>query len=182
MQTTRRCYTANGWGSKAYRVGSEPEIIKYENYQKFDVHTGQNISHIYLQIPNGLSKEEFQDTLKYFRENGAKFNSYKKAWYIEPGKEENFKDYLPQEQELEGKAANPEQVQNSKAKCLGYAYMQNSEKPKVMYGENQEEILQKLQEWNKTRSNGFTYDTCNIGTYNASIDKYVIISGRRPRC
>lgn len=78
-----------------------PAADKYENYQKFDVHTRQNISKIYLQVPERLRKEDFQNMLNFFKENGAKFNSYKKAWYIEPGQEEIFKDYLPWKQEPE---------------------------------------------------------------------------------
>lgn len=74
-----------------------PEAERYQEYFKYDVKTGRNISKIYLQIPNGLNKEEFRETLQYFKENGAQFNPNpkKKGWYIFPDQQEKFADYLP---------------------------------------------------------------------------------------
>lgn len=70
------------------------ESQKYEDYRKFDVATGKDISKIFLTIPKGLSKEEFQDTLNFFKENGAKFSSIKKQWYISAEQRDDFKKYL----------------------------------------------------------------------------------------
>lgn len=70
------------------------ESQKYEDYRKFDVATGKDISKIFLTIPRGISKEEFQDTLNFFKENGAKFSGIKKQWYISAEQRDDFKKYL----------------------------------------------------------------------------------------
>lgn len=87
---------ANGFTYTTCNIGQyDPNMKKHTNYEKFDVATGKNISNIYLEIPNGISNEEFQKTITYFKENGASFNTYKKQWYIQEEQKEAFKEYLP---------------------------------------------------------------------------------------
>lgn len=81
---------------------------KYGNYQKYDVHTGQNISKIYLQVPKNLKKPDFQRMLQFFKENGARFNPDKKQWYISQEQKETFKNYLPKE-EIQDLSSDKEQ-------------------------------------------------------------------------
>lgn len=59
-----------------------------------------------------------------------------------------------------------------KTAYIGYAYMKNNNKPKVIFGNSKEKIIALLQTWNKTRTPGFTYDICNVGTYNQDTGKY----------
>ncbi len=54
----------------------------------------------------------------------------------------------------------------------GFAYMKNSDRPKVIFGNSKEKMIKMLQEWNKTRTEGFTYDTCSIGSRETAGEKY----------
>lgn len=59
-----------------------------------------------------------------------------------------------------------------KTAYIGYAYMKNNNNPKVILGNSKEKMIALLQAWNKTRTPGFTYDICNVGTYNQDTGKY----------
>lgn len=90
------------------------ESQKYENYRKFDVATGKDVSKIYLTISKGLSKEEFQDTLNFFKENGAKFSGIKKQWYISTEQRDRFIKYLNTEKTSEKEAKSASNTENEK--------------------------------------------------------------------
>lgn len=59
----------------------DENVGKHINYQKYDVETGKNISPLALKIPS-MSRSEFEQTTREFKENGAKWNSTHKAWYV----------------------------------------------------------------------------------------------------
>lgn len=58
-------------------------------------------------------------------------------------------------------------------KHKGFAYTQSSDKYKVVYGDTEKEILDKLNGWNRARVDDMKYVYCNIGAYNPETEKYV---------
>ncbi|MBD5469120.1 MAG: pentapeptide repeat-containing protein [Lachnospiraceae bacterium] len=65
-------------------IGSlNTETSKYEDYHRYEVATGKDISPIYLQIPP-LGDNQFRKVIADLDAADAKFNSYKKRWYITP--------------------------------------------------------------------------------------------------
>lgn len=68
------------------------ETNKYEDYHKYDVATGKDISPVYLQIPY-LEKDEFQKVVADLKAAGARFNPNKREWYITSDQAENLQKY-----------------------------------------------------------------------------------------
>lgn len=64
-------------------IGWRESDGKYAGYHKYEVATGKDISSIYLSIPP-MKKEEFNKTVEYLKENGARFNANLKQWYVNP--------------------------------------------------------------------------------------------------
>lgn len=69
----------------ACNIGSlNEETSKYENYHRYEVATGKDITAVYLNIPP-LNRDEFRKVTADLKAAGAKFNPKKKAWYITDG-------------------------------------------------------------------------------------------------
>lgn len=67
---------------------------RYDHYKNFYVETELEVLPIPLIIP-GMNKTEFRKVTSVLKKMGAKFNSFKKEWYItEDMDKNNFKDYL----------------------------------------------------------------------------------------
>lgn len=49
---------------------------------------------IEFNVPKGLTKAEFENTIKFFKENGAKYKSEDKVWTIKESQREKFAQYL----------------------------------------------------------------------------------------
>lgn len=63
-------------------IGSlNEETSKYEDYHRYEVATGKDITAVYLNIPP-LKRDEFQKVTADLKAAGAKFNPNKKAWYV----------------------------------------------------------------------------------------------------
>ena len=89
-----------------------PDSNKYKDFQKFNVKTGDRLSNIYLQLPKGLEKEEFERIVKYLKDNGAHFHHYLKRWYITPDQApDKFMDYLPDAEREQSTAASSENLE-----------------------------------------------------------------------
>lgn len=57
------------------------ETSKYENYHRYEVATGKDITAIYFSIPP-LNRDKFREVTADLKAIGAKFNPKKKEWYI----------------------------------------------------------------------------------------------------
>lgn len=49
---------------------------------------------IKFNVPKGLTKAEFENTIKFFKENGAKYHVDEKIWTIKESQREKFAQYL----------------------------------------------------------------------------------------
>lgn len=52
---------------------------------------------IKFNVPKGLTKTEFENTIKFFKENGAKYHVDEKIWTIKESQREKFAQYLNSE-------------------------------------------------------------------------------------
>lgn len=82
---------------------------KYENYKKYDVTTGKDITPIYLKLPS-LTKDEFKMLTTQLKEDGAKYNSFKKAWYITPDMKDKFEKYIESDAPVDNKLVNVNEI------------------------------------------------------------------------
>ena len=72
--------------------------VRYENYKRYEVATGRNITPLYLTLPP-LSNDEFKQLTNKLKGEGAKYNPHKKRWYAYADEIERFSDYVPQEKQ-----------------------------------------------------------------------------------
>lgn len=104
-------------------IGKIDENGKYDNYRKYDIASGRDITNIYLRLPS-LEKPEFQKLVQELKGHGAKFNSNKKLWYIAPDNEniKYFEKYIPKilerEKEYTDIHKNPELKRKQIAKKI----------------------------------------------------------------
>ena len=76
-------------------IGYLQENEKYDNFCKFDVKTGKEIANTYLKIPP-MPKDKFSEITKQLKKDGAKYNPFKKEWYVEKGVDlAPFRKYIP---------------------------------------------------------------------------------------
>lgn len=90
---------------------------EYENYHKFDMLSGKDITPLYLKLPH-LKKAEFTKLTAELKLNGARYNGFSKKWYVTRENDLNkFADYLdftkeserqPKQMEAEAKAEQKE--------------------------------------------------------------------------
>lgn len=62
---------------------------------RYETATGRDTTPVYLSLPH-MSRESFAKTTRYLKENGAKFNTAKKMWYVTRDQDMGrFKQFLP---------------------------------------------------------------------------------------
>lgn len=62
---------------------------------RYETATGRDTTPVYLSLPH-MSRENFAKTTRYLKENGAKFNTAKKMWYVTRDQDMGrFKQFLP---------------------------------------------------------------------------------------
>ncbi len=62
---------------------------------RYETATGRDTTPVYLSLPH-MSRENFAKTTQYLKENGAKFNTAKKMWYVTRDQDMGrFKQFLP---------------------------------------------------------------------------------------
>lgn len=62
---------------------------------RYETATGRDTTPVYLSLPH-MSRENFAKTTQYLKENGAKFNTVKKMWYVTRDQDMGrFKQFLP---------------------------------------------------------------------------------------
>lgn len=71
-----------------------PKTNLYEDFHKFDVQSGKDITPLYLKLPH-LKRSEFAKLTEELRKDGAKYNAFNKKWYITRENDLNkFANYL----------------------------------------------------------------------------------------
>lgn len=85
-----------------YLKEKNTETGEYGAVSRYEIATGKDVTPVYLNLPK-MGKNDFAKTLQYLRDNGAKFNSVKKAWYVtrnmDLGKFQQFIPDLPKDNE-----------------------------------------------------------------------------------
>ena len=95
---------------KEEKVSSATEA-QQENEEK-DSQKSANEEKTYLTIPP-VGKKEFEKTIQYFKENGARFDRYTKHWYIVDSIDKTkFEGYLKKESIVEHLKLNKECLEN----------------------------------------------------------------------
>lgn len=149
-------------------------------------------SRINLQLPR-MSRDAFRELTKRLKANGAKYDNKNTQWYIMPDNQnmDFFNEYIPgkmqevkedtnnaakeSDQSLDTDAeVTPEQFAlDGKETYRAYAYMRgNNQKPKPVYGKSAEQIVEKLQSWNKGRTDNMKLQTCYIQKLNPETNKF----------
>ncbi|MDE5697840.1 MAG: hypothetical protein K2I96_10605 [Lachnospiraceae bacterium] len=61
---------------------------------RYETATGRDVTPVYLSLPH-MSRENFVKTTQYLKENGAKFSSTQKSWYVTKDQDlSRFKQFL----------------------------------------------------------------------------------------
>ena len=72
-----------------------PDTNKFDQAVKYDIESGKDITPIYLNLPK-MNKEDFKQLVEQLKADGARYNSFKKAFYITRQDDLNkFEAYLP---------------------------------------------------------------------------------------
>ena len=108
-----------------------------------------------LELNGKLSKE----TEMFLEENGYKFHD-QKLYKIDDGQEKH-------------RSSETENKENFQQHCRGYAYVKGQQKPHILHANTPEEIVMRLQNWNKTRPADMQFKVVNIGSLDNQQNKYV---------
>lgn len=134
---------------------------------------------IVLHLPR-MPRTQFRDLVKQLKSHGAKFDANHKEWSIisDNHNMDFFAPYITGKENgdysFQGLVA-PEQIgAGEKENFRVYAYTRSeyTKPPKPIYGENAEQLVAKLQEYNRTRTEEMKYQTCYVQKLNRMTNKY----------
>lgn len=122
---------------------------------------------VYLKIPSGLTQDDFNEIVQYFKKNGARFDAKRKQWHIRPELQEKFADFIPGP---DGKVSGGKY---KKANYIFHAYTAGPDPEKFVFFEND---LKKAHSFlikkNQEREPDKAYTTYTIGIYHSETDNY----------
>lgn len=73
---------------------------------RYEIATGRDVTLIYLKLPP-MKKDEFAETVKQLKDDGAKFNKAKKEWYVTKDMDlSKFEKYISSKESVLGKLEN----------------------------------------------------------------------------
>lgn len=122
---------------------------------------------VYLKIPSGLTQDDFNEIVQYFKKNGARFDAKRKQWHIRPELQEKFADFIPGP---DGKVSGGKY---KKANYIFHAYTAGPDPEKFVIYENDIKKAQSiLKKKNQDREPDKAYTTCTIGLYQSTTDNY----------
>lgn len=92
-------------GQKENSLREHCKWLKSNGYNEFPEEDGKTSAQaaapnkkinreIKFNVPKGLTKAEFENTIKFFKENGAKYHVDEKIWAIKESQREKFAQYL----------------------------------------------------------------------------------------
>ena len=123
----------------------------------------------YLDFPN-LSSDRYKEIRASLKEAGVKFDYKKKDWYVTA---ETDREKLAGLREQILKESGKEKAQpEGQPYFKGFAQAAGQEKPTVVFGNSKEEILARLNSWNRARAENNRFETCNIGQLDEESNKY----------
>jgi hypothetical protein len=113
----------------------------YENFAKYEIASGKNITPIYLNIPHISDRKEFKALAKTLSDNGAKYNKFKNKFYITRDCDLNkFAEFLP----VTGYYAEQEAYRQQSRNELDYRIFVGSEmydnRATIYYNSDEESI------------------------------------------
>lgn len=109
---------------------------KYENYVKYNIESGRDITPIYLNLPH-LPSKKYKELTQEISRKGARFNSFKKKWFITKDHDINFfKDYLPINGSVE-RETDPSQTVKSMEYSISVGEEYYDNRATVYYGHEQ---------------------------------------------
>lgn len=173
---------------------SEHEDSQTETVTKSEAVISEE-DYISLNLPH-MPREDFRNLVKKLKAQGAKFNKETKNWYISSDMRNTpfFAPYIGQDVSHSfsdngsiGQMENvaPEQAgAGTKEKFRVYAYTKSkSDKPpKAIYGDNMEQLISRLQDYNRARTDEMKFQTCYVQRLNSdnkyeNVARYDVITG-----
>lgn len=116
-----------------------------------------------------------QETEKYLEANGYKFYD-QKLYKIEPVEGRSLSE-IDQEDEIpKSENTMPKQASEGESQEMhyrGYAYVKGQQKPHMLHANTPEEIVMRLQSWNKARPEDLQFKVVNIGALDNKQNKFV---------
>lgn len=97
------CKWLKSKGYNEFPDGDTAKATQPTHEQRYDKKDNHEIK---FNVPKGLTKTEFEETIRFFRENGAKYHAAEKIWTVKESQREKFAPYLNPERQISKEAEN----------------------------------------------------------------------------